>query len=114
MSQQVKKITSGIISYLRATKKLHLLPEITKQLEQKMKFINAQSNAVVLSSYRLSNKEVGQIKEALELIFKKKLTVINRVDPSLIAGFKITVSDKIIDLSIDKTLQNLKDELSYD
>lgn len=114
MSVVAKKIAAGIINYLKLGNKLHLLPEVIDLLAKKAKQFDAANKAYVRSSYKLSLLEKVKIKEALRSVFKKDLKIINMIDPNLIAGLRITVKDKIIDLSMDKTLENLKSKINHD
>ena len=113
MSKQVNTIVNSIIKYLHVSKKIDLLPEILNQLQKKAMLIDAEGKAYVSSSYKLSLLELVKIRKALKIIFKKDLKIINQVNPSLIGGLRISVQDKVIDLSLDKTLINLKEKLKH-
>lgn len=114
MSNQVKKITQGIIQYLKASQASELLPEIVAELQKQSRLYDRRFQALVASPYKLSVQEINQIQQTLQNIFNKKLKIINFVDPTIIAGLKIAVQDKVIDLSVDRTLQNLKNKISHD
>lgn len=114
MPSEVKKIVSGILRYLETTRTLHLLPQITEALSQRVHEQAEASQAIVTSSYKLGKQEIAQIQQALDTIFRKKLRVVNRIDSRLIAGLRISVRDKVIDLSLAKTLQNIKTKLEHE
>jgi F-type H+-transporting ATPase subunit delta len=113
MNTEVRKIVTGIVRYLSATRTMHLLPQIAYELNKKVGSLADSSRAIVTSSYQLSNHEIVQIQHALRTVFCKNLQIVNRIDPQLIAGLKITVQDKVIDLSLKKTLQNIKSKLDH-
>jgi F-type H+-transporting ATPase subunit delta len=114
MDNQVKPIVKGIIDYLKVQNSLHLLPQVILSLQEKDEELTNENRAVVTSSYKLSAPELLQIQDALNIIFRRRLSIVNQVDPSLIAGLKIRVEDKLIDLSLDKTLDGLKNRLEND
>ena len=111
---KIAKIAKGVIEFLKAGHNLNLLPDLIAALEQINRQINDSNKAVVQSTYKLTAIEVGQIQKALFYIFKKKLQIVNQIDRSLIGGLKITVQDKVIDPTLDHTLENLKDKIDHD
>jgi len=98
---QTEKIVSGIIKFLRATNQLETLAEVVEKLKEESLKLAGKNTAIVTSAYHLSDQELNQVKKHLFIVFKKKLEVINKVDPKVIGGFIIQVSDEIIDFSLN-------------
>ena len=113
-NSSVNKIVSGIIRFLTVNHKLHLLPQVVQELQKKSSDMTSSGQATVTSSYRLTVHEIKQIQQALKIIFHKKLNVINEVNTALIAGLHIRVQDKVIDLSLNNTLENIKDKIEHE
>jgi len=60
----------------------------------------------VISSYKLDNDELTELKEKLSL--KEGDTMTNVVDRSVIAGMIINLDGRVIDLSFKTQLKNLQ------
>lgn len=65
--------------------------------------------AVVFSTYRLSEKEIQEIIKKILILKNYKIT--NKIDKSLIAGIVIKFSDKVIDLSFKNRLKIISQKL---
>ena len=98
---QTEKIVSGIINFLRATSQLGALPKVVEKLKEESLRLGGKNTAIVTSAYHLSEQELMQVEKHLFIVFKKKLEIINKVDPRVIGGFIIQVSDEIIDFSLN-------------
>jgi ATP synthase F1 delta subunit len=105
---QDEKIVSQLIAFLRTSGKIELLPGIIQKLKNELDRIRGENTALVTSASPLSTKELEQLQKQLLTLFGKHLEIINHVDPELIGGFVIQVSDKIIDLSVQNYLNDLE------
>ncbi len=65
--------------------------------------------AVIFSTYRLSEEEIQEIVK--KLLILKNYKIINKIDKSLIAGIVIKFSDKVIDLSFKNRLKIISQKL---
>ena len=65
-------------------------------------------NGICYSTISLSKEDLNNITEKVSKLLNKKVVLTNRIDSSLIGGFKVEVEDKIIDESIKKRLLDLK------
>lgn len=66
---------------------------------------------IVYSTIKLTKKEMTKMEERTSELLKAKVILENKIDSSLMGGFKIQVEDLIIDQSIKKRLENLKSTL---
>ena len=98
---QTEKIVSGIIKFLRATNQLEALPKVVEKLKEESLRFSGKNTAIITSAYHLSGEELKQVEKHLFIVFKKKLEIVNKVDPKVIGGFIIQVSDEIIDFSLN-------------
>jgi len=67
--------------------------------------------AEVVSAKELSESDIAMLKERLASVTGKNIDCNVAVDPSLIGGIKVRVGDRIIDASIKKKLELMKDNL---
>lgn len=111
---QAEKIIAGFIKFLRASGKLELLPQILELLEKEAKKIKGENTAVVTSAKPLDEEELREIEKHLIYLFGRKLAIINQVDPTVIGGFVIQVSDKVVDLSLNNYLESLEEKISHE
>lgn len=67
--------------------------------------------AELISAQEVPEEEVVSLAEKLSVSSGKKIQLQQVVDPSLIGGVKIRMGDKIIDATVAKKLQMLKEKL---
>ncbi|MDA2935791.1 ATP synthase F1 subunit delta [Patescibacteria group bacterium AH-259-L05] len=83
-----------------------------KQILDKVSSIDKQTKniteAIITSANAFDNDTIKQIQQALPY---KKIQIKQIVDPSLIGGAKIQIGDTVIDGSIKKQLNSLKQQL---
>ena len=111
MDEEAKKIVQGLIKYLKLRRQLDLLPLILGELEEKAIHLAPENIALITTAYRLGNTEKRLIKDQLQHLFGRKLRLKLRIDPQVIGGIMVKVSDKVIDLSLNKDLEELSKKL---
>lgn len=67
--------------------------------------------AVLKSSYPLDLDLLGMIKKKMESMFKSKLMMYLELDPALLGGIQIRVGNVVIDGSVRRRLDELKEKL---
>jgi len=111
---QIDAIVNGIISYLEDNQTLDLLPLIAQELI-KQSWVRIDPNlAVVSSAIALNAKQQANIKTHLSKVLKRPIRLKTQVDKSIIAGLKIEVAGQIIDGTLNRQLQDLKQQIIYD
>jgi F-type H+-transporting ATPase subunit delta len=108
---QAEKIVDGIIKFLQASGKLDLLPQIISLLEKEGRRLKGENTAVITSAKPLSKEELSEIEKQLIHLFGKKLALVNKIDPEVISGFIIQVSDKVVDLSLNSYLNSFEEKI---
>lgn len=113
MKDEAKKIAQGliqylkIVQYLKGREQLDLLPKIVEYLETQALQLQPESVALVTVPNPLSAGEKKLLQSTLESVFGKKLNVQIQVKPEIISGLTIKIADKVIDLSLNKNLEDL-------
>ena len=69
------------------------------------------SEGRIYSAAPLPEEQQARFEEELSRLFQKKVTLQNRVDPSLIGGVKIKVDGKLIDQSLRAELNQMLESL---
>lgn len=85
----------------------HIKEELKRFLEHKI--IEEKKRVAVLSAYPLSKEELDQIINLFPYL--RESSLVNRVDPEIIAGIIITFGTKRIDLSLGAQLKSLQQSL---
>lgn len=111
MKKETRQIVSGLLRYLKLRRQLHLLPEIVQELEKQAGQLAPENLALITSAYKLSDLERKLIKNQLESLFGRKLTLQLKVDPNIISGIVVRVADRVIDLTMSKDLEELTRKL---
>ncbi len=65
----------------------------------------------VASARPLKDEDLKEIKEALQKKTGKKYILRNKIDPSLIAGIKVTTGSQVVDLTMKTKIEDMKNTL---
>ena len=84
-----------------------ILGPYRKLVEAELGLVNAE----VVSASPLTEQELEQMRQKLAVLTKKTVRVESKVDPRLIGGVIITIGDRIIDGSLRRKLNELREEL---
>ena len=108
---QAKSITSGVISYLKKSNRLNLLPQVARETARLSKSQADPNTAFITSAVALTPKQLDSLKLSLETLFKHSLNVVTAIDNNLIAGFSVKVGDQLIDQSLASNINELGKKL---
>lgn len=106
--KKVSKTSFNFLHFLTYKKRLSLLIDI--YICYRNLYYDAQNmlQAHVTSAMPIQENQQKAIIETLEQKFSKKVIPIFQVNDELIAGFKINILDRVMDLSVQTKLQSLK------
>ncbi|TDV24102.1 F-type H+-transporting ATPase subunit delta [Mycoplasmopsis mustelae] len=65
----------------------------------------------VISAFPLTNEQLEQIKNKIQISTRRSIEITNHVDPSLIAGIKIVSRTETMELNIKHQLEKMKYEI---
>ena len=82
-------------------------PDITSLTKGKID----EESATVVSAVPLDKSEVETLRKYLTHLVGTPISVVNKLDSSVIGGLAISLRDKVIDLTLRKKIDNLKDKL---
>jgi F-type H+-transporting ATPase subunit delta len=88
-----------------------LMPNIARELNQLVLDYKNQAIAQVTTAKRMDAKQQNLVKQALERMTGKTILMETRVQPSILGGVVARVGDKVIDGSVERRLQMLKQQL---
>lgn len=88
-----------------------LMPNIARELNQLELDYKNQAVAQVTTAKPMDAKQQNLVQQALERMTGKTILMETRVQPSILGGVVARVGDKVIDGSVERRLQMLKQQL---
>jgi hypothetical protein len=76
--------------------------------------VGKAATAFVTTPFPLSEDERGMIADTLSALVDRRIELEVKDDPSLIAGIKVKIADKIIDNSLRRQLVSIREKLSQE
>lgn len=110
-SDKAHKLAGMVLEYLEKSGQIELLPDVISILTSRSVHLGLENSAIVTSPAKLDPSEKKSIASFIKSKYGTALNIIERVDPSLIAGFTIKVGDEVIDSSLATKLENIRKEL---
>lgn len=110
---KIDSIVRGILDYLESKKSLDLLPQVIEGLTKQGLNRVDPNMAVISSPVKLESDQVAQIRQILTKLFKRPIVIKTRIDRTIIAGFSIEVAGQVIDASVNKQLEEVKQQMLY-
>ena len=78
----------------------------------RVKYASTQAvNALLLSAYPLDSEVINLIRDSLEKKMKRKLRLYLGIDGDLLAGVRVVIGNTVIDGSVRRSLNDLKEHL---
>mgnify|MGYP001340979749 CR=1 FL=1 len=108
---QVEKKTINFIKVLGESKRLSLIPSISKEYTKLMANKEETSEVVVTSAYELTKEQKEKISSGLKKRYGDNVSFATKIDPSLIGGFSTKNGDEVIDFSIKGKIEKLKNKI---
>ncbi|HKT84958.1 MAG TPA: F0F1 ATP synthase subunit delta [Novosphingobium sp.] len=100
-------LTKNFLGVLAANRRLSALPEITRAFAAIAAAQRGEATAEVTSAHALTDDQVEQLRQKLEVREGRKVKVKTSVDPDLLGGLVVTIGSKRIDSSIRTRLNSL-------
>lgn len=107
-SQEIVNLTKVLIDKKRANE----IFEIASVFDKAVLGHKGLVAAVAYSAVPLSASEMGALKEKLIALTGKEIRLENIIDASVIGGVRLKVGDRVIDGSIKRRFEDLKDNLA--
>lgn len=108
-AKDTESFADDLLLYLKENHLLHLLPNILNKLEQVKVKEEKKSTIEIFTSHEFDDKVIEKIKEYVKKEKGDKFKSV--VDSSLIGGFVIKGKNRILDASIKRNIQFLRESL---
>ena len=103
--------TSSFIKVLGESKRISLIPQISKEYKKLVSGTKGSSDVIVTSAFELTDEQIKKITTPLQSRYGDSLNVEQIVDNNLIGGFSIKCGDEVTDYSIKGKLEKLRNQI---
>ena len=108
---QIESKTTNLVKVLGESKRISLIPHISKEYRKLLSGTKSSSEVVITSAFELSAEQVEKVTDLLKGRYEDSLTVEQVIDNSLIGGFSIKCGDEVTDYSIKGKLEKLRNQI---
>ena len=108
---QIQDKTSSFIKVLGESKRISLIPQISKEYKKLVSGTKGSSDVIVTSAFELTDEQIKKITTPLKSRYGDSLNVEQIVDNNLIGGFSIKCGDEVTDYSIKGKLEKLRNQI---
>lgn len=108
---QIESKTSNLVKVLGESKRISLIPHISKEYRKLLSGTKSSSEVVITSAFELSAEQLEKVTDLLKGRYGDSLTVEQVIDNSLIGGFSIKCGDEVTDYSIKGKLEKLRNQI---
>ena len=108
---QIESKTSNLVKVLGESKRISLIPHISKEYRKLLSGTKSSSEVVITSAFELSTEQLEKVTDSLKGRYGDSLTVEQVIDNSLIGGFSIKCGDEVTDYSIKGKLEKLRNQI---
>jgi len=110
-AETVGELAVNLVSLLASRGAVDDLPAIAEAFREFVDTDRGLERAEIVSAVELTADQQKNISDTLSVLIGKELTVVTRVDESLLGGFVARVGDRLIDGSIRTRFEDMRREL---
>jgi F-type H+-transporting ATPase subunit delta len=111
LGQKASHVTVNIISFIVGAGRARELPEIVNRLVEQAAAARQREVAEVRTALPLDDEQLRRLREALQRSTGKQIELKVIVDPSVIGGVVARVGDTVIDGTVRRRLEQLRESL---
>ena len=108
---QIESKTCNLVKVLGESKRISLIPHISKEYRKLLSGKKSSSEVVITSAFELSEEQLEKVTDSLRVRYGDSLMVEQVIDNSLIGGFSIKCGDEVTDYSIKGKLEKLRNQI---
>ena len=113
MKSDIDPITKGFLCYLEKSGQLGKLSKIAKDFIRLSRTTVNPNLATVETVVSMTTAEKKSLSAKLQTVFKRPITVDNRLNKNILGGMLIRVGDQVVDVTLQTRLSSLQEKLSY-
>ena len=104
--------TQNAIALLAKNQRINLLGQVALEYQKRIDRIKGIQRAQVTTAVALEKSLEDEVLEIAQKLTSQKVTLENRIDPTLLGGFVLQIGDQQYNASVAQQLQTLKQELT--
>ncbi|GLB48111.1 ATP synthase F1 subunit delta [Neptunitalea lumnitzerae] len=108
----VTEVTKGLFSVLEENKRINLLQAVAEKYIIQYHAYKGEQTAVVTTAVPLTAELETKVLAKINQLTNKKITLENKVDPTIIGGFVLRIGDKQYDASVAAKFRKLEREFN--
>jgi F-type H+-transporting ATPase subunit delta len=101
-------LTGKFIGLLARNRRLFVLPGIIRAFRDLLARRRGETAAEVTSAQQLSEAHLQALAAALKKVVGTEVSIVDRVDPSILGGLVVKVGSRMVDSSLSAKLQRLR------
>ena len=101
----------NLLLNLISRKRDNLIESILRKFNELYNDHKNTENSLITSTFSLDDKTLGVVKDFAEKLTKKKISLVNTVDETIIGGFNLKIGDRMIDCTVSNKLNELRKKL---
>ena len=109
----ISSLTMNFLVLTSSKKRSEYLKEIIEKFEILAMAYNGIISAQVFSAVSLNSDQTEAIRNRLEKSTGKKVQLVEIIEKSLIGGFIVKIRDSVIDYSLKRQLERLKEKMIF-
>jgi F-type H+-transporting ATPase subunit delta len=108
---KISKITSAFLNLVASKRREGYIRQIANEFDEQYKLYKHITTVKVESAVALDKKSKEQILDLVKKSVNGEIELVEKVNPELIGGFVLTISDKQLDQSVKHKLNELRKTL---
>lgn len=104
----VGELTRRFVGLLARNRRLFALPEMIREFRAILARRRGETSAEVVSAKALSPEQVEAVAVAVKAAVGSNVSIVERVDPSLLGGMVVKIGSRMVDSSLRTKLQRLR------
>ncbi|MCX7877670.1 MAG: ATP synthase F1 subunit delta [Ignavibacteria bacterium] len=109
---KVQELTENFLRMLCLKNRINILPEISEDFLDLVNEKKGIAKAVVKTAVEISDSQKKSIEDILRKFSHREISAEYKTEPEIIGGFIAQIGDRIIDASIKRQLELLKQKLT--
>lgn len=106
---KLDKFTEEFLLFLLFEKRLNIILPILEKIRILFIEYNNEIDVEVTIAYNINKEEMENINNIIKSSVNKKLNILYKVDEKILGGFIIKIGSKLLDVSLLRKLNNIKD-----
>ena len=108
---KLSEMSYNFLNMVNEKKRLDFLQEIVESFQLFVKKNSGIVEGELLSAIELNKTQIERIRKNVEQLTGKSVILNQQIDPSVLGGFVVKIEDLVIDNSIRRQLQRLREQL---